>query len=103
MTTPDYLLPPNVTSLSQSYFSSRHLDGSADESSGSESVSGAYTRQREGGRTTSARTSGTHKPGNEPKFVGTPDYLCPESSKYAYSSLSQVVLTLSFNSSGNRV
>lgn len=98
LTTPDFLLPPTTSNLSQSYFSSHLTDvGSADESSGSESFSGAYSRSRDQGRAPSTRNSGTHKASDVPKFVGTPDYLCPESSKSRwplFASWSHPLLTL---------
>lgn len=85
--TPDLLLPPTWSSLSHSYFSSRFGDtNSADESSGSESFSGIDYRSREG-RNSSARDSGNQKKNDLPRFVGTPDYLSPESSEsFPYDS-----------------
>ncbi|GHJ86197.1 hypothetical protein NliqN6_2599 [Naganishia liquefaciens] len=71
-TTPDVALPPSIGGLSQSYFSSHLTDaGSADESSGSEGISSHFSK---------GLSKGQEKPTPEGrKFVGTPDYLCPES------------------------
>lgn len=88
-TTPDALMPN--AGHNQSYFSSHLTDASADESSGSESMSGPMRRPAV---RSSSRVSvpGAPLPSAEiradgstvrqvPKFVGTPDYLCPESSE----------------------
>lgn len=73
-TTPDVTLPSSIGGVSQSYFSSHLTDaGSADESSGSEGISSHFAK---------GLSRGQEKPMPEGrKFVGTPDYLCPESSK----------------------
>ncbi|KAJ9104359.1 hypothetical protein QFC19_004001 [Naganishia cerealis] len=73
--TPDVALPSTLGGLSQSYFSTHLTEaGSADESSGSEGLSGHFDHGH------SAR--GNDKAAAEArKFVGTPDYLCPESNK----------------------
>jgi serine/threonine-protein kinase RIM15 len=96
LSTPDVLLPTAANSIS-SYFSARLTDaGSADDSSGSESVldpiSRGSRRPSSFSRQSSLMMAGSiHKPSlkqeagdsknrDMPKFVGTPDYLCPESS-----------------------
>ena len=73
LVSPELLPPPPMSNLSQSYFAISDL-GSADESSGSESA-GIIPRHM---RTMSLATKSTeaHTP---PRFVGTPDYLAPES------------------------
>lgn len=72
--TPDVTLPQSVGGLSQSYFSSHLTDaGSADESSGSEGMSAQFDKRLSKGQEKSTPEGR--------KFVGTPDYLCPESSK----------------------
>jgi serine/threonine-protein kinase RIM15 len=82
MFSPELLAGPALSNLSQSYFSQLHDNGSADESSGSESTGmiprhvrtqSALTRLSSEANTPSI---GVREP---PKFVGTPDYLAPES------------------------
>lgn len=73
--TPDMTLPSSMGGFSQSYFSNRLGGvGSADESSGSESISGQFDKQLSAKGHENATPEGR-------KFVGTPDYLCPESSE----------------------
>ncbi len=99
LSTPDALFPTAGASSISSYFSARLNDvGSADESSGSESLmdplsrgSGgppSFSRQPsstllESGRSRTSQKHDTSEGRNRdmPKFVGTPDYLCPESSE----------------------
>ncbi|KAJ9107593.1 hypothetical protein QFC21_001052 [Naganishia friedmannii] len=73
VSTPDVALPPTFGAMHQSYFSNHLTEGgSADESSGSEGISAQFDHGH------SAR--GNDKAAVEArKFVGTPDYLCPES------------------------
>ncbi|KAL7423549.1 rim15, signal transduction response regulator [Cryptotrichosporon argae] len=95
---PEYLPPPPSSNLAQSYFPQIPDINSADESSGSESpgifprhlrhmpsVSQMWSAE---GITPSAETPSTETPGltppgvetdQAPRFVGTPDYLAPES------------------------
>lgn len=84
------LLSPEVTpssaplsGLSQSYFNPLVLDDAADESSGSESASGVLPRHNRAMSTATQLSSTPGTPsvsGRElPRFVGTPDYLAPES------------------------
>jgi len=84
MMSPELLPLPGPSSLGQSYFG--HIDaGSADESSGSESVAGVADIMRQ----MSIANKGTSDVGTPsvtgdgtkgvPRFVGTPDYLAPES------------------------
>lgn len=81
---PDLLPPPIPSNLGLSYFS-QNDGGSADESSGTESVSGVVDIMRQmsianhtssGAPTPSVTGDGVS---NVPRFVGTPDYLAPES------------------------
>lgn len=79
------MLPqPVPSSLGQSYFA-QHETGSADESSGSESMSGVADIMRQmsiaNNATSEAGTPSVTGDGvrNVPRFVGTPDYLAPES------------------------
>jgi serine/threonine-protein kinase RIM15 len=69
----DMLPAPQFSNLSQSYFTPTEL-GSADESSGSESA-GIIPKHM---RTLSMATKSTEAK-TPPRFVGTPDYLAPES------------------------
>lgn len=73
VSTPDIALPSTFGGMNQSYFSNHLTEaGSADESSGSEGISAQFDHGN------SAR--GNDKAAVEArKFVGTPDYLCPES------------------------
>lgn len=75
VSTPDIALPSTFGGMNQSYFSNHLTEaGSADESSGSEGISAQFDHGN------SAR--GNDKAAVEArKFVGTPDYLCPESSE----------------------
>ena len=87
---PEYLPPaPAGPALSQSYFNPIHDSGSADESSGSESVGilPKHVRQLSIATNMSSEPASpgiTGRDSNTPmpppaKFVGTPDYLAPES------------------------
>jgi serine/threonine-protein kinase RIM15 len=97
MMTPESLLPPpmGLSNSISSYFSGRLTDaGSADESSGSESVldphsrpsrrASSFGRRPSSGLPSENRKTDFKQEGNRdmPKFVGTPDYLCPESSAW---------------------
>lgn len=81
---PDTQPQPTPSNLGRSYFSKNDV-GSADESSGTESVSGVVDLMRQisivnktssGAPTPSVTGDGVS---NVPRFVGTPDYLAPES------------------------
>lgn len=77
------LLPAAASSLrSQSYFPMLTEPGSADESSGSESagIVPKHMRQLSGLTKGSSDTgTGSNSGAEPPRFVGTPDYLAPES------------------------
>ncbi|KAK4684867.1 serine/threonine-protein kinase RIM15, partial [Tremellales sp. Uapishka_1] len=80
MMSPELLPPPPMSSLSQSYFHPLH--DSADESSGSESIGiiPKHMRQLSTATKLSSEAGTPSINGREPpRFVGTPDYLCPES------------------------
>lgn len=81
MISPELMPPPTLSGLGHSYFSPGE-NGSADESSGSESVGAMSEHMRQ----MSLATKLSHDiqtPGGGgrevPRFVGTPDYLAPES------------------------
>ncbi|WVQ85691.1 hypothetical protein IAT38_007857 [Cryptococcus sp. DSM 104549] len=78
------LMPTQPSShLSQSYFSQVHESGSADESSGSESagIIPKHVRQMPAAtkQLSELGTASTFSGREPPRFVGTPDYLAPES------------------------
>ena len=79
---PELLPPPSMPNLNQSYFAQINGTGSADESSGSESVGivPKFLRQMSDAHKHSTGPTTHSTSGREPpRFVGTPDYLAPES------------------------
>ena len=73
---PELMPAPPMANLSQSYFGTGTEVISADESSGSESA-GVIPRHLRTKSATAARTN-TSTPQDQFRFVGTPDYLAPE-------------------------
>lgn len=82
MISPELLPPPTMSNLNQSYFAQINEGASADESSGSESAGliPKHLRQMPVATKLSSEVNTPSGSGREPPhFVGTPDYLAPES------------------------
>jgi len=82
MISPQLLPPPPISNFNQSYFAPIHDGGSADESSGSESAGliPKHLRHMPIATKLSSEANTPSVSGREPpRFVGTPDYLAPES------------------------
>lgn len=76
---PDLVPIVNHSNRSQSYFPQVSESGSADESSGSESTGLIPRHLRQDAKSSADAGTASNSGAEPPRFVGTPDYLAPES------------------------